>query len=305
MAALPQPASPLCASCGHPLSGRFCSDCGEEQLDFHKLTVRHFFTHALHETFELDGKIWNTLRSLIFRPGFLAAEYCSGRRQAYVNPFRLLITAAILYALLTSGGVQVAMTVGPVVVSLAPSAVKETTSIAETVHDVDRFHLLGELVAKQQEHEKPESESAREKFHQRLEKFSEPLSFANVFMLALALQLLFSRRRSHFVEHGVFSMHFMTFVLLTSSLFAPVAWLLRIGWSAFVLPIVLVIVVWQFVYLIIAIRRFYFGPHMQGISPRLYAGFAAVAVYFLNSFFITAVQTLGAAIALWTAGGAV
>ena len=42
----------------------------------------------------------------------------------------------------------------------------------------------------------------------------------------------------------------------------------------------------------------------MGSPPKLYAGFGAVAVYFLNSVFITAVQTLGAAIALWMAGGA-
>src|SRR5215475_2063485 len=107
MAAVSQPASPLCANCGRPLSGRFCSQCGEEQLDFHNLTVRHFFTHAVQETFELDGKIGRSLRALLFRPGFLAAEYCAGRRRIYVNPFRLLITAAILYALLTRGGLQV------------------------------------------------------------------------------------------------------------------------------------------------------------------------------------------------------
>ena len=138
MAAVPHP-SPECASCGRPISGRFCSDCGEERLDLHDLTVRHFFTHAFHETFELDGKIWRTLRALLFHPGFLAAEYCAGRRRMYVNPFRFL--------------------------------------------------MLGGMIAKRQEHEKPESESDMEKFHQRLEKFSEPLSFANVFMLALALRL--------------------------------------------------------------------------------------------------------------------
>ncbi|HKE26187.1 MAG TPA: DUF3667 domain-containing protein [Bryobacteraceae bacterium] len=301
MAAAPQPANPFCASCRRPLAGRFCSNCGEEQLDFHNLTVRHFLAHSLHEIFELDGKIWRTLRTLLFHPGLLAAEYSAGRRRLYANPFRLLITAAILYELLTSGGVQVAMNVGPIVVSLAPTAVKESTGIAETVKGVDRFHLLGGLLAKQQ-HEKLESESAREKFHQHLAKFAEPLSFANVLLLAMALHALFGRRRHHFVEHGVFAMHFMSFVLLTASLFAPVAVLLRAGWGSVVLPVVFAIVAWQFLYLVIAIRRFYFGLHIVGFAPKLYAGFGAVAVYFLNSVFITAVQTLGAAIALWMAG---
>src|SRR5579864_39986 len=147
MSITPQPALSVCASCGRPLAGRFCSDCGEEELDFRNLTVRHFLTSSLHEIFELDGKIWRTMRALLFHPGFLATEYFAGRRRRYINPFRLLITAAIVYALATSGGVQVGMTVGPVALSLAPAAVSEGTSIAETVQRIDHFHLLRGLLA--------------------------------------------------------------------------------------------------------------------------------------------------------------
>jgi hypothetical protein len=297
-----EPAVSLCASCGQRLAGRYCSDCGEERLDFHSLTVRHFVTHSLHEVFELDGKIWRTLRALMFRPGFLAAEYCEGRRRRYINPFRLLITAALAYALATRGGLQVAMTMGPVVLSLAPAAVSEGVSITETIQRVDRFHLLRGLLAEPQKSAEFESESMREKFHQRMERFSEPLSFANVLMLALVLRALFGRRRKYFAEHGVFSMHFMSFVLFTGLLFFPAPFLLRAGWGAVVLPVMSLILLWQFVHLVLAIRRFYFSPGLRGILPRAGAGFGAAAAYFLNSVFITCVQTLGAALALWMIG---
>ena len=297
MAATQQAAAAVCANCGHTLDGRFCSNCGEERLDFHNLTVRHFLTHSLHEIFELDGKIWRTLRALLFQPGLLSEEYCRGKRRFYVNPYRLVITAAIVFALATRGGLQVGMTAGPVDVSLAPASVNESASIAETVRKVDRFHLLGRL-------ERPgveESESERGKFHERMEKFAEPLSFANVFLLSLVLQALYGWRRKHFVENGVFSMHFMSFVLFTSSLLGPLSLLLRAGWGVVVLPVVLIIVFGQFLYLVLAIRRFYFGSRLRGLGSKLMVGFSVVAVYFLNSVFITGVQTLGAAIALWLA----
>lgn len=299
MAAQPQRETATCASCGRPLSGRFCSDCGEERIDPHSLTVRHFLTHAIREVFELDGKIWRTLRGLALRPGFLTSEYCSGRRRRYVNPFRLLIIAAIVYALCTRGGLQISMFVGPVALSLMPAAVKEGTSIADTVRQVDRFHLLGGLTKKRVASKEAESEAARERFHGRLEKFAEPLSFANVFMLALTLQVLFHRRRKHFVEHAIFSMHFMSFALFSGILFSPAPALLAAGWGTVVLPFILAIVLWQFVYLIVGIRRFYYPDQIRGIRPKAIAATAALAVYILNSVFVTGVQTLGAALALW------
>jgi hypothetical protein len=297
MAAPEQSIIGVCASCGERLAGRFCSQCGEERLDLHSLTVGHFLTHAVHEVFELDGKIWRTLRGLVFRPGFLPLEYCAGRRRRYINPFRLLITAAIVYALSTSGGIQIAATVGPVVLSLAPAAVKEGTSIEETVKRVDRFHLLGGMLAGRKEAEGPEGEMAREKFRERLEKFAEPLSFANVLLLALTLQVLFCRKRAHFVEHGVFSMHFMSFALFTGVLFLPAPRLMAAGMVYRVLAAVAAIMLWQFLYLVSAIRRFYFGA-AKGAGSWALSMAAAVVVYALNSVFITGVQTLGAAAAL-------
>src|SRR5262249_39018017 len=155
-------------------------------------------------------------------PGFLAAEHCAGRRRLYVNPFRLLITAVIVYAICTRGGLQISMFVGPGALSLMPAAVKEGVSISDTVRQVDRFHLLGGLTAQRFPSKEAESEAARTQFHGRLEKFAELLSFANGFMLAVTLQALFHRRRKHFVEHGVFSIHFMSFALFSGALFSPI-----------------------------------------------------------------------------------
>ncbi len=53
------------------------------------------------------------------------------------------------------------------------------------------------------------------------------------------------------------------------------------------------------------IRHCYFGPDIRAIRPRVAAGFGAVAAYFLNSVFITCVQTLGSALALWMTSSSV
>jgi len=294
------PASqPVCASCGAPLSGRFCSQCGEQVVDPHHQTLRHFFLHTiLHGLTELDGAIWLTLRCLMFSPGFLPAEYAAGRRKRYVQPLRLLITAIIVYTLATRGGIQISMFIGPVTLSIAPSAVKEETSVANAVKHIDRFHLLGHLLAEKQAAHDIESEAAREKFHANLEKFAEPLSFANVLLLAFVLYVLFHHKRPYFVEHGVFSLTFLSFVLLSSLLFALLPILLSRGWDLIALPLILIGVLWQFSYLAVAIRRFYFTGDTRRAVPALWAMAASVIVYLLNSAFITTVQIAGAALAL-------
>src|SRR5215510_11608937 len=106
----------LCASCGRPLTGEnFCSDCGEEIFDADKLTLRYFLTHSvLQELLNVDGKIWRTLRLLLFRPAFLALEYAAGRRRPYVGPVRVLIVAIIVYVLATQSGIGFTLGVGSI-----------------------------------------------------------------------------------------------------------------------------------------------------------------------------------------------
>jgi hypothetical protein len=55
------------------------------------------------------------------------------------------------------------------------------------------------------------------------------------------------------------------------------------------------------VYVAKAISRFYFGTDPRWIRRGLLATAAAAMIYLLNSAFITGVQLLGGALALWSA----
>jgi hypothetical protein len=296
-----KPATTACATCARPLAGRYCSQCGEEALDLHALTIRHFIAHTLvHETLHLDGKIWRTLRCLLFRPGFLAAEYCAGRHRPYVNPVRILITAIIAYALLTHGGLRFALQIRGVSLSLTPTATPEGASIEDTVSRLDRFGMLASLFAARSKAVELSSESAAARFHAALEKFSEPLSFANGLLLALALFAIFHRRRPLLVAHGVFSIHLVSFVLFSSLLILPALALLQHGHNTPAGIILIAVILWQMIYLAMAIRRFYFATDLRGLRPALLATATALLVYALNSAFVTGIQLVGGAMALWS-----
>lgn len=287
-----------CASCGTPLTGRYCAQCGEKVVDPGTQTVRHFVVHTLtDELAHLDGKFWRTLRALVLRPGFLSEEYSAGRRRPYIKPARLLITSIITYALLTQGGLLVTLTIGPMILSVAPVAVPEGLSVADTVTRIDRFNLLAVALAAKERSTDTTSEAARSRFHARLNQFAQPLSFANVVLLGLALYLLFRRKRTLLVEHMVFSMYVVSFVLLSSLMLIPAVRVLDTS-HALSLTIMLVVAIWQFAYLSIATRRFYFSGAHKSSRPRMWAIATALLVYILNSAFITMVQLVGGAIAL-------
>ncbi len=88
-----------CLNCGTTVQGRFCHHCGQENVvtreSFGKL-VLHFFYDITH----FDSKFFDTLRFLLFRPGFLALEYMKGRRASYLNPIRMYVFTSAFFFLI-------------------------------------------------------------------------------------------------------------------------------------------------------------------------------------------------------------
>jgi len=243
-----------CASCGAPLSGPYCSRCGERTIEPETLTLRHFLVHtAAHELFNIDGTLWRTLRLLFTRPGRLSLEYAAGRRRPYVNPFRLLLIAIVAYVLLSTGR---AMTwnLGPVTVSMAPALASRSGSVEGTIASIDPYRLLRQQFAAKKE--QLASAAARQRFHDRLAAFAQPVSFTNVVLLAATLHLAFLWRRRRFLEHLAFSMHVISFVLL-SSLVIVLGFHLRFWLFGTFYYVMMLIALWHFCYLTVAIRRFY------------------------------------------------
>jgi len=289
-----------CVSCGRPLAGQnYCSHCGEEILDARKLTLSYFLTHSvLHELLNVDGKIWRTLKLLLFRPGFLAREYAAGRRRPYVGPVRILIVAIILYVLATQSGIGFALNIGPIKLSTAPAPMSPGRSIGATLESVDRFGILEGMFTEKLGPVASASDETRARFNRLLDGFATPLSFKFVLLVALTLYALFHRRRPLLVEHAVFSMHAYSFVLL-SLLFVVLVMRLRLTTNfAFGISLLLSVMVWQFAYLAIGIRRFYLAERPRSLLAWVASLGLAVLVYLLNSLYITAIQFAGGAYAI-------
>ena len=89
-----------CVNCGAALHGPYCAQCGEKRLPPGGQTLRQIL-HDWQSTAALgEGKLFNTFRYLLFRPGFLTHEYFLGRRVAYTRPGALFLVCNLLFFLL-------------------------------------------------------------------------------------------------------------------------------------------------------------------------------------------------------------
>lgn len=84
-----------CKNCGHELHGQFCSVCGQHAFIANQPFKDSIFSY-LDSNYALDKQLGHTLRDLLFKPGYLAREYMSGRIARHVHPFKLYFFASIL-----------------------------------------------------------------------------------------------------------------------------------------------------------------------------------------------------------------
>jgi hypothetical protein len=88
-----------CLNCGTILEGRFCHNCGQENLQI-KESFGHMMNHAISDYFHFDHQFFHTLKPLLFKPGFLTNEYMAGRRAQYLHPVKMYIFISVVYFLL-------------------------------------------------------------------------------------------------------------------------------------------------------------------------------------------------------------
>jgi hypothetical protein len=92
-----------CLNCGTTLVGSHCHRCGQK-ADVHRSVgaIGHDLVHAI---FHFEGKLWNTLPLLAWRPGDLTRRYIHGERASFISPLALFLFAVFLtYAVLAMVG---------------------------------------------------------------------------------------------------------------------------------------------------------------------------------------------------------
>jgi hypothetical protein len=174
-----------CYNCGHPVSAKFCSECGQKfqppviplgdvALDF----LGNFVT--------FDSKAVRSLYPLLFRPGFLTREFSAGRQVAYLPPSRLYAFVSVYFWLLVRR-------FDPVTVGTFTEILPEPGT-------------LGALTAAQVA-----------QMNERISNNLPLLMLAIIPLFALLMKLLFVRQRIYYTQHLTFAFHFFSFLFLIAT----------------------------------------------------------------------------------------
>lgn len=187
-----------CTNCNYELVDVYCARCGEKQPHHHDLTVGHFAHELFHELAHVDSKVFRTLRDLVAKPGELTAAYFEGRKQRYIAPLRLFLTLFAIQFLAYSVYKPVA------VYSL------------EGMMQADTSHRFETMLKKTAEKRKIPFEQLVERIEHRWQKNMSLFSLLNIAGVAVALKLLYIRRKRFLAQHLIFAAHFMCFVYVMS-----------------------------------------------------------------------------------------
>jgi hypothetical protein len=226
-----------CLNCGSVLVGEYCSRCGQRHTG-RELRFGELLAELVSELFTWDSRIWRTLLPLLFRPGFLTAEFIAGRRARYVPPLRLyFIISFILFLLIslsnlptaTSPGENAPVAIsssGPVSVVVDPggrSGAGATPTPGETAEEGGTLSidLAGEdspqwLKRLEQQLEKNASrlEADPGAFVDTLVEYLPHMMFLLLPVFALLLKLCYLFAPFHYLQHLVFSLHYNSFLYL-------------------------------------------------------------------------------------------
>jgi hypothetical protein len=273
-------ATAACPSCGEVLVGDYCHHCGEKRPEARDLSVRHFVLDAASELTSLDTKLTRTLLALLFRPGRLTAEWVAGRRGPYLKPLNLCLGVLALNLFVYTASKQVTMFDVRLIVENERQMAAQWKLPNGDIYD----RLFARAAARKGTPVEALYDTVNEHW-QRNVSLLQPLQ---IIMLAVLLQLVYFFSRRYFVEHLVFSMHYLSFAVLTTTLMWPLYYLIGIHPTLKNMAFAFAKFAIDILYLFVALRVFYRGRLALAVLRALvvFAGyFAGYAIVYMIALF--------------------
>jgi len=235
---------PECSNCGAALTGPYCAACGQHAHGSAR-SVGVLFEDAWHVMTHVDGRFWQTLYTLLLRPGRLTQEYFAERRARYLPPVRLYLVLSVLFFALgplgPRGGGETRVERPKSDARMATDAqaahglARDQAASASTANAGNRFNVdfndCAKITSSFRWLEKPLRQACernvalggapvRAAFVANIPK----MMFVFLPLIALVMLLLYWRPRRYYVEHLVFFLHTHAAMFLILLLLRPLFW---------------------------------------------------------------------------------
>jgi hypothetical protein len=206
-----------CLNCGAEVTGKFCSNCGQENLET-KEDFFHLVGHFISDYFHFDSKFFRSLIPLFTKPGFLTQEYWAGRRTRYIHPLRLFFFVTIVFVLSTNAFYKhYNSELKNTFFHSDSTLMKLDDKYLSTLNDSSRILLPGKtdsVFVWRLKKDKVKDARQLKKMQAGLDVVFTNLKYITFFLLpvyALIFRFLYFRRKSFYVDHLAYTMHLQTF----------------------------------------------------------------------------------------------
>jgi|GEM_PF-2086057 len=192
-----------CTNCGENAGRNYCSHCGQQKFSREQFKFKNFFKDMLTEFFDVDSSILITLRTLILNPGKLTTDYLEGKQKMYIGPVKLYITI--------------------IAINFLVYTFWDNYSLVDVkfLQSLTNVKWIGGLIASaQQRVHLPEAEFYHS-INNRVNDIFSLLLYLVIFVQAAVLKLQFGKRDKYYMEHLIFSLHFMSFGFLRDIVLLP------------------------------------------------------------------------------------
>ena len=277
-----------CQNCGAPLTGRFCSSCGQRAIP-PRPTVRELAGDAWNELIGWDGKLLRTLRVLVRHPGELTRATLEGRRARYISPVRLYLICSVAYFLaaaavpLPDAEVSVfGVEAGTVGLDATGAAFDKAVRLGLDELTADERAIIEAEIERRPPFFRPVLRRYVEDYRgvqQRIGDIFSRALFVLVPVLAVVLAVFYRGR--HYPEHLYAALHLQTFVflMLTLQSFAEYTRSVTVGAAASIVAVLVIVT-----HATIAQRRIYGDPWPKTVVKAVAVAAVYGALWSVTSF---------------------
>ncbi len=249
-------------------------------------SLKSFAKDFIRETLHIDRSIFQTIHSLLFKPGHLTLSYFKTSDRQYIQPLKLYFAINLLFFLLI-----------PI---LSTSQFRIFSFDMESLTKDNPAYQR--IIADQIQSNSVSAEIYEERFNAHL-KYNQPaLVFLIIPFFALILKMVYFKYKRYYLEHLYFSIHFLSFSLLSLLFSISLYRILKAALNLLSVSsndmeaviILLLFFLWFFIYLFIASRKFYQQKRTSSFfkTTILIIGFMIAFMIYLNILFFYTVLAL-------------